>query len=1535
MRDVFLQSTSMEVCMIYYKKITEPVKANDEFTLFLPKAAVSVKDGTYGITVDGASTDRTIVLNNNVTLSRNTADNITYIAGVDLFSSSGDRYISSGMASKTTKVTLKAAKAGEIRAYGWRVQNDLNIIGGFMRQNFTVSCTNTSDQSYAYGIRSDADIYSGDTIYNGKFTIKSKAEDDAYAYGLYAGGGIEAKDLAGKINVSTTAGDDISYAYGVYANAQGISISLDKLSGRIDVNANGRWTSSAGLYAEQDLTILNGFRGTINVNAKGIQYCWAGGLHSDASSVVLGGRNTGSITVSTNGDEDMYACCIYGNKAVSIANFSGALTARGTFRGTGNGNAYGIACNNTFTAAGDFSGKITASIQNSSKDTVDAIAIYAGGDVDMDDISGTWSVQAKSTGGTAAGLYSGGKVILDDVAAKITVSSADYLAKGIVACYKTADNSTFSLSADRISGNITVSGNIDTVGIKSCGNVGINDMSKMKLKVTGKNGEAYGIHVESDNNTDCENLGIGECGLNVGSITVNGKGKTYGILVNDSIGLSNDALDNRLTGKISAVSKGENAYGISAYSFSNYMPISANISVTAAAYAYGIHFASGDCLNLDGAKITAKTTSKGYYAYAICTEDAGDNYVYLTNNTILTGSIATGKYGGDSDVVMIESGSRLNGGLNNVENLKLYINDARKKNTAMWNANVNFSKPCDVDYTFDYGLVGDFKLITKSKNIEWSDLLNNSALYYNGNNSLYAYSTYTKGNNLYLSIKVQDALSGDMYFKTKRSSGVELKENNVLFSNKADINIKNDDLFVAEDFTAAIDAGSTSNLILDNNITVNYAGNSYATIYGVYGEVNFAVSAVNAAKTLKLTAKGENIRDVAGYYMHDGNFIQLGGRFLQNITVSGERTTTKGIKLCVSGISSDSDDVCITGDLVGKITVSGKANDDLGVFGIYAYKQISVEGNIPGAIKVTATGKKETRAYGLFTFSEGIMIRQLSGSISVTSSGNADYEETSKGAALAATAALLVCDFTGKITVNVKDQYRAAAYGFMSGDPVYYSPNGKLMIIGKNTGSLSVTADGKDAASAIGIYSDNDATLANYSGAITAKAIVNGDGNTTAAAINAGGKIEINGIFSSKLTVSAQNKNNAKGTVYASGISVKGAGNNIVIDDISGVWNISATGYDAGAYGIHSVNGGSITLGDLSGNKTITATSKNTGTGVATYGFDSAGSFTAEKISGNITVTATGSAYGFFSEKAFSVDDMSKMKLKVTSRNGTAYGICAGNSSESNLLLDDAGLNLGKITVNAYGYAAGLSVNYGAIKADSSCLNNVLAGNITAVSKTDSAVGILANEFDNVVCSATISATGKTAAIGIDFGTGDLTLDGAKITTKVTEKNNTVAYAVYSISKDDNTIELTGKSKLVGHINTGDGDENEEDRVIIESGSKLVGALENVEFVELKINDSTQSKNSMWDVIESDEMTRSKLWIDIDYGLTGDFLLATKKSTLEWDDVIDFSNDGEEIVLSTGDTSLNMTYNSCTYGDLNYEVKESGNKLILSVTEKS
>ena len=1044
----------------------------------------------------------------------------------------------------------------------------------------------------------------------------------------------------------------------------------------------------------------------------------------------------------------------------------------------------------------------------------------------------------------------------------------------------------------------------------------------MNLSVTCSDGSACAINVEYGEDGENEGFILDSPVFNFGKVSAVGKWGTIGLSADTITGY--DSSRSRIEGSITATSKAYRATGIILSSVSKDIVFSSTISATGKTEAYGISFGSGNLI-LDNAKITAKVTDKGYEqnAFVLFTEDSQKNIITITGNSVLTGIISTGS---GADKIYIESGSKIIGGIKGTSTVLYFnINDTAQKKNAMYQANYALNQT-PMAFNIEYGLLGDFKIISKSKNIDWSKLVTNSIMNYSKDEGLYSYNVYTKGNDLYLRAEVNQSGSGDI-FDEKINTHQMLSGNDTLFTANADITIKSG--------TVAMDSGNNkTTLVLDNNITMALDG-SYDDIYGVRSLKQINLISNNAAKSFKISSKNSNCGKVAAYGMAEADLKIWGGSFLQNITVSAQKDSQEAF--AVYAINSKSLDGtaqglnCAATDIAGNFTVSGKATGELSVYGIKTGKFIARD--ISGKFNITSDSSDTVTTYALFA--ESMTLDKLTGNFTVKSTGNADYSDWSRAAALFTDGKedgkdlVITNGFSGSIEVDVKDKYNVKAFGISAGSDLYYTAS-DLILGGKNTGSVKVSAHGDSGAYAYGIFAENSATLTNFSGAITAKATAKGDGTVSAYAIcqeEIEKSLDFIGTFSSKITVSAQNKKMDKGTVYAHAVYSQ---SNISADDITGVWNISAQGYNAGAYGLYTVNGGSINVGNISGNKTVSAQSSNKNTTRAGYAFHSADTFTANKISDAIKVSATGSAYGFYSNNGFLVNDMSKMQLTVTSSNNKAYGIQVYNSADGNFIVDNDGLNLGKITVNGYTDAYGIYVGNNIYTVDD-CQNNRLEGTITVKSQNGFARGIQADRFSNddgnnaVVCSASISVTGKNESSAIDIMYGDLTFDNATVTAKVTDKNSVKnSYAVYAIY-DDNNISLTGKSKITGNIWTGSG----KDKVSIESGSKLVGAMEGVETVEIILNDKSQAKQSLWDVT-MDSGDAVDLDINFDYGMTGDFLLATKKSDFDWEDVIDLN----DCTLYLGENNSLQLYGGCDYGDFKFELKEKGNQLILSVAEK-
>ena len=137
---------------------------------------------------------------------------------------------------------------------------------------------------------------------------------------------------------------------------------------------------------------------------------------------------------------------------------------------------------------------------------------------------------------------------------------------------------------------------------------------------------------------------------------------------------------------------------------------------------------------------------------------------------------------------------------------------------------------------------------------------------------------------------------------------------------------------------------------------------------------------------------------------------------------------------------------------------------------------------------------------------------------------------------------------------------------------------------------------------------------------------------------------------------------------------------------------------------------------------------------------------------------------------------------------------------------------------------------------------------------------------------------------------------------------------------------VAGKSKLTGKINLGNGN----DTVMIHAGSKVTGAFEGVECVEFVLDDTTQAGQTMWDKVDDDTFGSADMMIDLDYGTTGEFALCSRTSKdTAWSDIFD------DITLNFGaglDSKALKLSEAIGIDGYSYELKEKGNKLVLSVS---
>lgn len=1587
-------------------------------------------------------------------------------------------------------ITAKT-NAGDATATG------ISATSGFSAQafsgNFKITAESKSAAATAYGLKLSS--WSGDDQeLTGSVTITAKAGTTATAYGIFSDGTLRLDSITKAINV-TAKGAQVDAAA-----VSGYSITLsDKVSGKITVNANitdeNKNSDIAGIKATTSTLRINDLASAITVKTTGVT---AGsnvnGIYAEGGITIYGDYN-GKLTVSGKSKStDTNKYDVYGiqsGDSIAMQDITGAWN----IANTGSSDAFGLFAEKSFNANNISGSKTVTSKEGAAygfKSNRDTISVAS--------VSGTVTIKGKQD---AAGFSAKQNILIDDAAkldlkvtsstgtaqgfaatdsnnsnitianlSKLTVSSSDGKAYGLNVSSGAIDlrNVTGNKSitskndeayaffaengyffADKISGKITVKGNSTTgyaAGIwANAGQINIIDATKMNLNVTNSSGDAYGINGKSMAITN---------GLNVGKITVNGK-YAYGIFILDDISTSGTPGNHRISGTITAKSKDYSAYGIKANQIGDDAAVSATINTTGATDAYGVYINKGN-LTLDGAKITAKVTDKKYAdnAYAVFAYYEESNTVTITGNSKITGHIRLGDNTLNTvqNTVQIYHGSSVKGGMSGVDKLELYVNDAGKKNTALWNITADMNSTGadfnanDITLKEHLGLTGKFKLFTKTSALDWNDLIGTNGVVlsnlfgedYDLGESIYDYNYYAAGNNFFAEIKVKT--DSDRVIDKKLNTTQSLQDGSNLFTAKANINVKDQN---------AIETSSTNSsrvVVLDNSIT---ASGSVAELAAVKDNYILSVYAGNAAKTVKVTNKttSETASASAAYgycventddSITDEGLTFGGGKFQQNITVSITVSNTHQYA------ASDAYGIYTTGFftsnavMTGNITVTNNTSSVNGgiTAGIYTFSGTVTIQDITKTLKVTSTADPATTMSFVYGISGiDVSMDRLSGKINVTAkNGN-----TMSDAFGIEGDYISIGAFTGTITTNAAGIQQTA--GIYAGS----TSTGKVELLGNNTGSITVTAKAPAGAStlqekiyAAGIYAESNQTysgvnIGSYSGALTVKSSGSTADDFNTYGIYATKLISINNDFSGKLNVSASKNTGSNNASYGF-YSEEG---NIWVTDISGKLNVSNDTADA--KGVFASQGISFT--DLSGSVTVTSKQANA------YGLEvnaANGDFTANTISGKITVKGKERAYGIYAGKGANVGSASKMNMTVTATTGVAYGVYAENgvmngtlgkisvtstdgaaygvqanvieldditgnisvtskklnatafhssngrfsagtisgkitvnaknaavgiravdgeisisdASKMNMTVKSSGdkatgidtddslklasdLNLGKITVNANTTATGVKFN--GITYGGGAAGCTISGTITATAKNNAAYGLNnGGSFNNTIVSATINATGKTTAYGIQYADGNLTLDGAKITAKVTDKNYAKEAKAVEVT-GNGTIEIQNGSKLTGNISFSGTAEN--DKVVIESGSKLSGALVGVEVLELEINDVTQRGKTLWDATADydGDGSAALLQIDFETGMTGDFQLVSKKSNLSWDELLmrdvcfDFDGngtwggDGETLSLSDAADPDKKYSSSCSYDGYDYELKAKGNKLILSVTE--
>lgn len=784
-------------------------------------------------------------------------------------------------------------------------------------------------------------------------------------------------------------------------------------------------------------------------------------------------------------------------------------------------------------------------------------------------------------------------------------------------------------------------------------------------------------------------------------------------------------------------------------------------------------------------------------------------------------------------------------------------------------------------------------------------------------------------------------------YNEKSSRTVEVSQDSNFLSS-ADVTVKDarDDSFYA-----VFSYGQAQHLVLNNNITISNpdhrkSDDNLAFAISVFfgygdvenGELDFSfVTGNNKSKKIKSSfiASTDKTLRATGFLGLEGLYI-TGQKFLYSFDVKAEN---KGLgNASAYGIQFYDlfANACINKDF----TVSATAN---GRFADATASAFSIDGDliffrgIAGNITVSANSKYAVATSSAIEASDLDVVGKITGKITVSATGATSNQETCAYGIKANYISLE--NFDSILSVTAKNSGTTCAYGIKSEATQY----NQTTIMSGTKGKINVTASSTDGdANAYGIFSADTLVLANFSSVITISSSSKNNDAWGRAIYGCNGLYMLCNIDKN---ISVTTKNNRLsdnfGTKAWGLYSVYGS---VEIKDINA--NISVSSDDEGNAFAYCLQAGSgIVVGNINGSLTASATNKeHYGAGqAAAVAFDCGSSeFIADVINGKITVTAKDSdavASGIEASN-ITIDDMKKSSFAITakSKNGDASAVAM--LATENLYVDEDGLNLGKITVNAQcgkgcdAAAYGIMV-YGDI-ISSTYAYGKLSGNVT-VSSNGIAIGIWA-DYVAVDSSVNLKISGTDAAYGYILGEEDSTLTISEATVKVgvTDKfNKDSAYAVWASSGTANQIvEICDKSTVHGNIDLAGGI----DAVVVESGSKFKGALSNVEVIQLNVADSGNKNSSLWDIVYSDNAGRVNLEIDFDYGMTGDFLVCTKESAIgDWGWVM---ANGVDLSFNEGATALydvfDLSRRENSYSDAFYdfELKLNGNKMILSVTDK-
>lgn len=779
------------------------------------------------------------------------------------------------------------------------------------------------------------------------------------------------------------------------------------------------------------------------------------------------------------------------------------------------------------------------------------------------------------------------------------------------------------------------------------------------------------------------------------------------------------------------------------------------------------------------------------------------------------------------------------------------------------------------------------------------------------------------------------------------------------FTSRANVSVKDDD------FYAVFISETVEKVILDNNVSITNKDDANEFITAICLNGSAVLYSNNVAKTISATNILNNNNDSVTAYGINGDSVFIGGkRYLQTIKANATNSGKNGA--IVEGITAMAGDILCTAQVCKNISVSAMATGSFSYAKASAfaakdlpnnytedtYGHIMFNNGISGNITASATSSTGGATAFAFDAENSIIIfGEMSGKINVKAKGKStDEQVTASG--LDAGSSLALSEFNSSITISAQNTGSTFAYG-MRGHYIELSCNNKTQ------GKINAIAQSSNGdANTFGIRAyDRLSIMGDMNIAISASASsVNND--SWGYGFCAEGDILIDGNITKNITVSAQNVRSTESGYSTAVFGINSNEGNISMNNLDAKISVSAANEgNANAYCCCSLD---FSAEDITKNMSASAiNSEHYGRGESNvFLLYAEGYIRLNDIQGKHTATATNgnaTACGFFAD-VFAANDMSEMTLnvKAKTRNGEAFA--CGIDAETGIVGKDFDLNLGNITVNASAgknedaTAFGIFTNgrLGSNEDSFAFFLNTrgnLSGNITVTSNGNS-YGIVASSIDYTLNGLDLKVSGSKNAYGLflaevledESSFSELNISNSKITATLIDKNSDgYAYAIYGRETADswgvyahNTINLKDQSVVTGIVDLGNGT----DYLSIENGSKLKGALIDVEFVSLDIGNSNKKNTSLWDITNCEDMTQSELIIDFDYGMTGTYLLCTKQADVSWSEAI-ADNITLDLEIDSTEFDLNARENIYSDGFYDYELEINGNKMLLTVTEKN